>query len=242
MTTSQPSAPVVDLRSALPPVRDQGQRGTCLAFAVTAAHEVSHISPPPPEDLSEEALYWGCKRTDGNWARGTSFRSAAVAIGRWGQPLEATWPYDALRPDGAEYKPPVRAGGTGWIRSGLRRVALGPDDVRAYLDAGVPVAIGLTLFDTFGRPDATGRIRDPPAGAPRRGGHAVLAVGHQPAEILIRNSWGDTWALGGYAWISDGYVRSYASGAWIIDTTASSGGPTGAVHTGEDQERTYGSR
>ncbi len=242
MTTSQPSTPVVDLRSTLPPVRDQGQRGTCLAFAVTSAHEVARTSAPPPEDLSEEALYWGCKRTDGNWSRGTSFRSAAVAIGRWGQPLEASWPYDATQRDGIAYRPPTRAGGTGWIRSGLRRVALGLDDVRAHLDAGVPVALGLTLFDTFYRPDAGGRINDPPAGAPNRGGHAVLAVGHQPAEILIRNSWGDTWALGGYAWISDSYVRSHASGAWIIDPSVGSGGPTGAVHTGEEQETTYGSR
>ena len=66
MSKSSASAvPPVDLRALMAPVRDQGQRGTCLAFAVTAAHEVGRSGGSSPEDLSEEALYWGCKRTDG---------------------------------------------------------------------------------------------------------------------------------------------------------------------------------
>jgi len=74
-------------------------------------------------------------------------------------------------------------------------------DVRRVLDSGVPVLLGLTVFDTFYRPDADGHIADPPSGSSARGRHAVVAVGHQTDELLIRNSWGTTWALGGYAWI-----------------------------------------
>jgi hypothetical protein len=241
MMTQQPSPAAVDLRSVFSPVHDQGQRGTCLAFAVTAAHEVSRTSVAPPEDLSEDALYWGCKRTDGNWSRGTSFRSAGTAISAWGQPTELVWPYDPRQPDEAPYHPPTPPGGDGWVRTGLRGVAAGSDEVRSQLDAGAPVALGLTLFDTFFRPTESGRIEDPPAGAPTRGRHAVVAVGHQPAEILIRNSWGTTWGLGGYAWISDGYVETYASEAWVIDASHAAGGGGGA-HTSNTPETTYGSR
>ena len=102
-----------------------------------------------PEDLSEEALYWGCKRTDGNWKSGTTFGSASTALGRWGQPLEVDWPYDPKQADGIAYPPPGRPGGTGWFRSGLRKVSVALADVRSHLDGGVPVLLGLTVFDTL---------------------------------------------------------------------------------------------
>ena len=182
------------MRSALTPVRDQGQRGTCLAFAVTGAHEMSRRSVPIPEDLSAEALYWGCKRTDGNWNDGTSFMSAAVALARWGQPLESVWPYDATRADGVAYMPPSPKGGDDWYTATLRHVGTDPADLRVLLDGGTPVAIGLTLFDTFFTPDAAGHIHGPPVGSQPRGRHAVLAVGHQATQFLIRNFVG--WHLG----------------------------------------------
>lgn len=240
MSGGPPGTAVADLRPSLPPVHDQGQRGACLAFAVTAAHEVSRPGPGIPEDLSEEALYWGCKRTDGNWNAGTTFGSAAVAIHRWGQPLEATWPYDSTRSDGVAYKPAGRAGGKDWFTSALRRVGTDLPAVRALLDGGTPVALGLTVFDTFFHPDADGHIHEPAAGSQPRGRHAVLAVGHQPAELLIRNSWGTAWALGGYAWLGDGYVQSHAGDAWVIDGAATP--TTLATGSAVTQGDTYGTR
>ncbi len=222
-------------------MRDQGQRGTCLAFAVTAAHEVFRPGPTIPEDLSEEALYWGCKRTDGNWHAGTTFASASVAINRWGQPPEGVWPYDASRPDGVAYMPSGRAGGKDWFTSALREVGTDLADVRALLDGGTPVAIGLTVFDTFFFPDPHGHIHEPITGSQPRGRHAVLAVGHQPTDLLIRNSWGSAWALDGYAWLSDGYVRNHAGGAWVIDDASAASARTAAVAV-VTQGDTYGTR
>jgi Papain family cysteine protease len=232
----------VDLRAVLAPVRDQGRRGTCLAFAVTATHEVWRSAGSPPEDLSEEALYWGCKRTDGNWTAGTTFGSASTALARWGQPPEADWPYDPKRANGVAYSPPKRPGGSGWFRSGLRRIGVALADVRTHLNGGIPVLLGLTVFDTFYRPDTAGRIADPPSGASARGRHAVVAVGHQLDELLIRNSWGTTWALGGYAWISDGYVGAHARDAWIIDPASSTTGASGTAHTDRPEGESYGTQ
>lgn len=231
-------AAAVDLRPSLPAVRDQGQRGTCLAFAVTAAHEIARSAPAVPDDLSEEALYWGCKRTDGNWVGGTTFDSASAAIARWGQPLEIVWPYDGTRADGVAYAAPSRAGSKGWFKSGLRRVATDLSDVRTFLGAGTPVALGLTVFDTLFSPDPTGRIQEPAAGSVPRGRHAVLAVGHQANELLIRNSWGGSWALNGYAWISDGYIERHLHSAWVIDAGATAA--TSGTARPSSQGDTYG--
>jgi hypothetical protein len=208
---------------------------------VTAVHEASR-GGVPPEDLSEEALYWGCKRIDGNSTSGTRFASAATALGRWGQPLETGWPYDPTRRDGVAYSPPARPD-AGWFRSGLRRVAVAPDDVRAVLDGGTPVLLGVVVYDTFFRPDAVGHIADPPSGAKPRGRHAVLAVGHQAGELLIRNSWGTSWALGGYAWIGDTYISTHARDAWVIDgTAATTGRPPSGAHAADKEGQTYGTR
>jgi Papain family cysteine protease len=208
----------------MPPVRDQGQRGTCVAFAVTAAHEVSRGPASPPDDLSEDALYWGCKRVDGNWNGGTSFPSANTAIGRWGQPDEAEWPYDYSLVDGDEIHEPDNVQSADWYRSGLRSLRIALADLRTHLTARRPVVLGLTLFDTFFRPDAKGRVPEPPTGAPPRGRHAVLAVGYEPDSFLVRNSWSESWGANGYGWISDDYVTAFAGEAWVIDGGAT---PTG---------------
>jgi C1A family cysteine protease len=224
------------MRSLLPPVLDQGQRGTCVAFAVTAAHEVARAAGTAvSEDLSEEALYWGCKIIDGNFRSGTSFDSAATAISTTGQPLEAIWPYEPRRRAGIRYDPP-RKPTADWHTSGLDKAVLDLASVRTELDAGRPVVLGLILFDTLFMPSAVGRIDAPAAESPARGRHAVLAVGHDADALLVRNSWGTTWALGGYGWLSNDYAEQHVLEAWVIEPAVGATPASGARTTGEVYE------
>ncbi|MDA8399002.1 MAG: hypothetical protein M0008_02985, partial [Actinomycetota bacterium] len=85
-------------------------------------------------------------------------------------------------------------------------------------------------------------VGDEDVGILKRGLHAVLAVGHQSQELLIRNSWGTTWALGGYAWIGDGYIDAHADQAWILDATAPTAGTPGATSAHAPEGETYGTR
>jgi hypothetical protein len=124
----------VDLRPRFDGVRDQGRRPTCLAFAVTAIHEVKRAAPEhTTEDLSDEALYWGCKRTDGNTRRGTGFDSGKVALAKWGQPLEAVLPYDFAKDDSKPVRAISGAGGAAWFKEGLRPVRVGETEIKASL-------------------------------------------------------------------------------------------------------------
>jgi C1A family cysteine protease len=224
------------MRPLLPAVLDQGQRGTCVAFAVTAAHEVARaVGTTVAEDLSEEALYWGCKILDGNWKSGTSFDSAAAAISTTGQPLEAIWPYEPRRRAGTRYDPPSKPTAD-WHTSSLDKAVLDLASVRTELDADRPVVLGLTVFDTLFMPSATGRIDAPAAGSPARGRHAVLAVGHDADAVLIRNSWGTTWALGGYGWLSNDYADHHVLEAWVIQPAAAGTAASGAHTTGDVYE------
>jgi Papain family cysteine protease len=187
-----------------------------VAFAVTAAHEVERSAGVAvSEDLSEEALFWGCKLIDGNWTSGTSFDSAASALSATGQPLEGVWPYNPHRAAGISYDPPCRSM-TDWHKSGLERVSSDLASVRGEIDAGRPVVLGLTVFDTLFVPTPAGRIDPPTAESPARGRHAVLVVGHDTDALLVRNSWGPTCALGGYGWLTNEYAERHIREAWAI--------------------------
>ena len=238
MTNTAISPGGADLRALLPPVRDQEQRGTCVAFAVTAAHEVAHAAGAGmTEDLSEEALFWGCKLIDGNWNTGTRFASAAAALASTGQPPEAIWPYEPRRRAGTPYKPPVTPD-EDWHRSGIAQMPTDLAAVRTAISTGLPVVLGVTVFDTLFAPSGAGRIDPPPSGSPARGTHAVLAVGHDAGALLIRNSWGASWGLSGYGWLSDEYAKLHVKEAWAIgprsdadgDATASGARGAGEVY------------
>lgn len=198
--------PAIDLRPSLLPVRYQGRRPSCLAFASSTAHE--HLALFAEHLCVEYLFFHAVARTPGqNPHAGTTMAAAAAALVDEGQPAESAWPYtsDQLTP----WTPPA-------IASTLHKAIMTPGaldfaGVVAALDAGAPVVLGLVITDSFYRPDGTGRV---PIRAPdtERGGHAVLAVGHgidegagEPA-LLIRNSWGLGWGQGGYAWLPRAYV------------------------------------
>lgn len=225
------TGPGADLRPWLPPVRDQGQRGTCVAFAVTAAHELDRADGGAVvEDLSEEALFWGCKVSDGNWSSGTRFASAAIALSANGQPVEATWPYEPSRPAGRSYAPPTPPDDS-WFTGDLTAHAAGLDAIRAELDGGQPVVLGLIVVDAFFFPDEAGRIDAPAASSPARGRHAVLAVGYDTGAVLVRNSWSPDWGLDGYGWLSNAYVEAHLREIWAIGVGAT--GPSASMISGD---------
>lgn len=231
----------VDLRPMLSPVRDQGNRGTCLAFAVTALHEVFRAGGAPAgQDLAEEALYWGCKQIDGNWTTGTSFQSASAALPRWGQPIETMWPYDLNRLDGTPYHPPITPSGVEWFQAGLRSEVATSANVRILLAGNLPVALGITIYPSFYRPSSSGHIADPRPGEPEKGRHAVVAVGFDAGNILIRNSWGLFWGLSGYGWISNSYVDGHATDVWTVEVSAATLTSSSNTTSSLSEERTYG--
>jgi len=197
--------PAVDLRSTLLPVRHQGRRQSCLAFATSTAHEHQTLSV---EHLCVEYLFFhAVARTPGqNPYAGTTLAAAAAALADEGQPVETAWPYtsDQMSP----WTPPA-------IKLPLHKTVMKPgtptfDGVVAALNAGTPVVLGLVITDAFYRPDDGGRIPDRTPDI-ERGGHAVLAVGHGIAStgdpsLLVRNSWGPVWGQSGYAWLPRAYV------------------------------------
>jgi Papain family cysteine protease len=195
-----------DLRSMFGPVRDQGIRPTCMAFAASDAHAGVR---PGWEPLSCEFAYFhALKRDGGTPSSGATLGGMLVAIKEDGQPPEPVWPYLANVPtDIALWKPPAKA--KPLYRRASARGSTSIVEVVQLLDKGAPVILTMKLSDAFYRPNADGVITSTEPPDPKRR-HAVVAVGHGKngirRVILIRNSWGPLWGIGGYAWLSEDYL------------------------------------
>jgi C1A family cysteine protease len=196
-----------DLRNNLLPVRHQGRRQCCLAFATSTAHE--HLGRHA-EALSVEYLYFhAVARTAGaNPDAGSTMIAAAAALSEEGQPFEAEWVYQPAQLYPPAWAPPAGVGTLHRATMSIRALAI--DGICQALDAGSTAILGLVITDAFWMPDAAGIVpmRDPDT---ERGGHAVLAVGHGRDEnsarlVLVRNSWGDRWGLNGHAWLTELYL------------------------------------
>lgn len=221
MPTQSSSLPLeVDLSSLILPVRDQGPRGTCTAFAATALHEAERAAGTGAFlALSEEVLYWGAKQADKNHTPGTSFRSIHMVLGRWGQPEAALWPYDPRRNDGdASYAPPSEAiDPANCLRGRLEPIPLDMTSLSAHIAGGRTVAASVQMSIGFFTA-INGVVPIPQPHELIADNHAVLLTGYRDGgEVFrFRNSWGIGWGSYGYGELHYDYLAQYGKSAYAF--------------------------
>jgi len=216
---------IVDLRATLTSVRDQENRGTCLAFGLTAVHEQARGAIGDDNLLCVEKLYHDAIKRLTVPAKpdrqGLTLPAATGALSDHGQGNEEDWPYDGDRDAFVpEYVPPAEAL-TNLRCSTTRKVELTSTSVRSELDAGRAVVMGLKLWIEFSHADSnTDTIAAPASSDLVQYGHAVVVVGHDDAgRLLVRNSWGEVWGTAGHAWIEEKFVATAGMFAAVVDHT-----------------------
>jgi hypothetical protein len=224
----------VNLIPFMPPIRNQGGRPTCVAFALTALNEYVLTRTERLRGLSEQHLYYEIKLIDdAPRACGTWQAKAVTALRDRGQCLESIWAYDPTSPCDDQGILPSNARSNG-LKYRLETVAVGARNVAAYqahLANGRPVTVSIPVYNSWYRSNEvrrSGRITMRIGNEPANGGHALIAVGYQSSpnspgggHFIARNSWGITWANespygAGYGTIPYQYINDYAWEAYTI--------------------------
>jgi C1A family cysteine protease len=211
----------VDYRPNLPPVWNQGQFGTCVAAAscwsLKAYHEMVQ-GDFPGGGLSVAYLYAMCKQYDGIQDQPGTYPRVALKIMReYGVCTEQELPYSWLTSDRNVPAPPaslVPSADKYKIKTYAQVCGLGDKTrdgavyalKRAIFSEGVVLAALLVCSNFLNPKD--GMI--PLPGGRVLGGHAVALVGYSEERqaFLLRNSWGEKWGDGGYAWLPYEWLTS----------------------------------
>lgn len=230
------SPPNVSLVSKFPAIRNQKDRGTCVAFATVGFLEFHRMnSGGSARRFSEQFVYWGCKKDDGiPSSEGTFVSTARSVISNRGACLGSTWKYNPIPVPGNEGQGPPPAGAeneaTNFLYTTAKAVAAkNPMKIRDRLDAGQPVVLSVKTFSSWDFPTVgdTGEVPMPLPGSVSDGGHAICVVGYElnprfpgGGAFIIRNSWGKTWGklsrfAPGYGTLFFDYVKKYSLEAYV---------------------------
>lgn len=193
------------------PVRNQGDRGTCVAFAVSAAHEwLAGMT----EVRSVEDAMWAAHEMMAAPGKGeeTSVNYALRGLEAHEHAKEGAWPYG---------NPKWQSGRTVAALESANRRALPTwrrlDDhdlpsIRVELEVGNAVVLTIGVVRKAWLASA-GWV-DAMVGEKVAGNHTVLVVGASEdgdaePRLKVKNSWGEGWGEDGFGIISKRYLDIY---------------------------------
>jgi len=226
-----------DLSNQMPPVGDQGQQGSCSAWAV-GYYQKTHYEKrehnwsdsTTNHQFSPAFIY---NQINGGADQGSSTTTAFALITDQGCATVADCPYNqndcTTWPSESAYARaiPYRGDSAHWF---WMQDTLGINKAKARIDSGYTTVIGIEVYHNFDRVDSFGYkycVAD--TCGSDRGSHAITIVGYNdtlsthdgPGAFKIINSWGIYWGQSGYCWMSyvaaRNAVLSHQTGYYLDD-------------------------
>jgi len=251
----------VDLSANMPPVGDQGNQSSCVAFACAYAAKTLSEKPyqgwdvnTPHCQFSPSFVYNQAKNShcnDSSSAQGMYVSAALELLKNKGCDYLEMFPYTSEYCDAMPDKPSLDRASFYKINE-WHTLPTDVVDYKTALVAGYPVIITVYIYPDFDNLYSGNPVYDNLSGNPR-GYHAVCIVGYDDAKGAFKfvNSWGTDWGLGGYGWISysiitearlgcDGYYFiNNKTGKVARDIDIGANGVIWVVGTEEPQGRIY---
>ena len=208
------------------PIKDQGRRATCAAFASTYALEILLKQRQSYLRLSAQSFYWlskpACQKSPchkkGSWGlKGFDSLNSGHSL-----PTDQNCPYNKMAVIGNETQTPLPLScQEGKIRTVEYEQVEGLDDILEALKKGWPVIGGFRLTENFYRHNGLVKLKGAKESSKTHAsGHALTIIGAAALPeklhstegkicLLVLNSWGSGWGLGGVGCLSENWARKY---------------------------------
>ncbi|MDR2593720.1 MAG: C1 family peptidase [Fibromonadaceae bacterium] len=243
-TTNLP--PHKDLESIFPPIGDQGQYGTCVAWATgynlktslnaidknwSAADLRKSENQTSPKDL-----WFTIPNSDkGSNCGGTNFEPALDALISKGAASMSSVPYTSMGNCSGtssgnssnklgNYRK-IAANTT--LAGGNDKAGMTQGNFKSHLAQGRPVLFGAKLGDRFMRWSSASPISSDTYNNPgmQHAYHAMIVVGYDDSKraFRVRNSWADDWGDKGSIWVDyDFFLSKFCFTAFVAENSNSS--------------------
>jgi C1A family cysteine protease len=214
--SNKPLPASVDLRVGnwVSPIRDQADLGACTGFAETALREHLDLKAGKPLTvLSPLFLYYREREIEHTISQdaGAEPRDGFKTLLHSGVAPETDEPYNVNDFTHAP-SPQATKDALKFKISSYRRMR-SLRTLKSCLASGYGAVLGFTVYSSFEEDEklATRGIMPMPApGEQVLGGHAVFCCGYSDPDqwLIIKNSWGDSWGLGGFFYMPYAFVTS----------------------------------
>ncbi len=214
----------VDLRASMPPVGDQGQISSCVAWSIgySLMGYYANLTKAAGAPYAPLYLYMRTVQPGGAPDIGLYPPDALALATASGVDTQAdytqgttgwrTSPTAAQVANATKYK--VAGWTTLWSGYGHGQGAAAQASIKQALAAGSPVAIDFPVFPDFFNLHNSALYTT--TSGTNQGGHMVAAYGYDSDGIWIRNSWGTGWGAAGDAHLSWAFVNADVWDAYTI--------------------------